>query len=280
MYCWGKADELLSADPFSAIVKALAQLLGGLEDSDKLRLKRRILDAVGSEGKVLTNLLPELEDLIGEQPTPQTTASTLSLNRFTYLFQALLKANCSEKKPLIMYLDDLQWTDESSLELIRNLLSDIELRNLLLVGSYRDNEVDESHPLSTTLATLQRDGIPYTSISLDDLSRDEVCTFLEDTLRTDEVSELVDHLYSKTHGNIFYIRACLLQLEQKQILKYSLASCSWEWISSRLEEIKVSDNVVDVVLDNMHGTRADIQSALIVAAHLRSSFSLSRFCMI
>ena len=277
LYCSGKADELLSADPFSSIVNALTQLLGSLETQERVSLRDRVVEAVGSEGQVLTALLPELEELIGEQPdAPTSLTASNSQNRFTYLFQKLLKAICTPEKPLIMHLDDLQWTDASSLDLIYSLLIDEGLHHFLFVGSYRDNEVDDTHPLRTILDELRNERIPCTSILLTNLSEEEVRALVEDTLRTDEADELVQVLYSKTHGNIFYVKACLLQLERKQILQFSLATCSWVWDNQRLlAEIEVSENVVTLVLANLKRTGNDLQTVIMVAAHLRSSFSLS-----
>ena len=271
-YCSGKADELLSTDPFSSIVKALAHLLKILLPEERTVFRERILRAVGTEGKVLTDLLPELEDLIGPQPEPVASTAVSSMNRFTYLFQALIRAICSPEKPLVMYLDDLQWTDASSLGLIRSLLMDKDLHHFLFIGSYRDNEIDVSHALS---ALLRRLGDQHIYLSLGNLSMNETKEWVQDTLRLDEVDELVSALYERTHGNVFYMKASLQQLEQKKILRYSLATCAWEWDAALLKkEVEMSDNVVSLVLGNLQGTDEKLQTAMMIAAHLRSSFSL------
>ena len=275
-FCSGKADELLSTDPFSSIVTALAQLVKELEPDERTVLRERILGVVGSEGKVLTNLLPELEELIGEQPETQASTTSSSMNRFTYLFQALIKAICSPEKPLVMYLDDLQWTDASSLALIRSLLTDKDLHHFLFIGSYRDNEVDETHPLTLMLRGLRRQGKAYVTLSLGNLTLEETTSWVQDTLRLDEVDDLVEALYAKTHGNVFYLKASMQQLEQKQILRFSFATCTWEWDKSRLKkEVEVSDNVVSLVLENLQRTDEALQAVMVVAAHLRSTFSLT-----
>ena len=230
LFCSGKADESLSTDPFSSLVKAMAQLLRGLEPNERPIFRERILHVVGSEGKVLTDLIPELEELIGKQPESQSSPSASnSLNRFRYLFQKMVNAISTPEKPLIMFLDDLQWTDASSLELVRSLLTYPELKHFLFLAAYRDNEVDEDHPLSKIFASLDQDGKCYVSLPLRNMSVGDVRVWLEDTLRSDSVDELVEVLHAKTHGNIFYLRACLSQLEQKQILQYSVATCMWAW---------------------------------------------------
>lgn len=208
----------------------MAQLLRGLEPDERPIFRERILHVVGREGKVLTDLIPELEELIGKQPKSQSSPSASnSLNCFRYLFQKMVNAISTPEKPLIMFLDDLQWTDASSLELVRSLLTDPELKHFLLLAAYRDNEVDEDHPLSKIFASLDQDGKCYVSLPLRNMSVGDVRVWLEDTLRSDSVDELVEVLHAKTHGNIFYLRACLSQLEQKQILQYSVATCMWAW---------------------------------------------------
>ena len=276
-FCSGKADELFSTDPFSSIVKAMTQLLKTLDPKEKTTLRRRILDAVGREGKVLTDLIPELEELIGKQPELQiSSTSTSSLNRFTYLFQTMIRAIGSPEKPLVLSLDDLQWTDASSLDLVGSLLSDTDLSHFMFVGSYRDNEVDEAHPLVRLLNRLRRQGMTYVTLSLGNLTPDETKAWTQDTLQLEEVDDLVDRMYGKTRGNIFYLKAALQQLEQKGILRYSLAGRTWEWDSLRLDhEGETSNNVVDLVLANLLNMSEELRCTMMVAAHFRSSFSVS-----
>ena len=266
--CSGKADELLSTDPFSSIVGAFSALARELKDDTRLR--QRILRAVGSEGRVLTQVIPELKLVIGDQPELQASSTTATRNRFTYLFRAFLKAICTPRKPLILYLDDLQWTDASSMELITGILTDPDLSYFLFIGSYRDNEIEPGHPLSSTLQALRENAKPYLTMMLGNLTRPQVHQLIEDTLRRKDVEMLVEAVYRKTQGNVYSIQTALRLLEQREALRY--VGDRWEWDDF---DDAISDSAAAMDLDTLRDVDEDAQVVLMTAAFLRSTFDLN-----
>ena len=268
-YCSGKADELLYTDPYSSIVAALGSLAKELVGDESL--KQRILKAVGSEGRFLTQAVPELEAVIGKQPELEDSSNaTTTRNRSTYLFQALLAAIGRPEKRLIMHLDDLQWTDASTISLIRNLLMSPDMAHFLFIGSYRDDEIDSNHALTRTLDSLRKNGKPYFTLTLGNLSRSQAQQLVEDTLQQKDIEALVDAVYQKTQGNVYSLKAALQLMERRNALRY--VAGRWEWDDMDTE---VSDNAPSMVLNKLFGLDDDLQLVLMTAAYLRSAFPLT-----
>ena len=139
-------------------------------DTELSRLKRAILDAVGENGQILIDFIPGLRRIIGPQPEPAPVGVVGSENRFNYLFQKFINAVVTPDRPLIIFLDDLQWVDLASLNLLKTLVVDPDSNNFLVIGAYRDNEVDSSHPLSLGLGPIKKTGAIVNQLTLDNLS--------------------------------------------------------------------------------------------------------------
>ena len=247
-------------------IASLAKELAGDE-----QLKKRILQAVGSEGRVLTQVIPELKEVIGEQPVPQSSStSTTTRNRFTYLFLALLKAIITPQKPLVLYLDDLQWTDASSLELVTRVLTDPDMTHFLFIGSYRDDEIETGHSLTRALQILREQGRPYLTLTLGNLSRPQAQQLIQDALQQQQgIEPLADAVYRKTLGNVFSLQAALQLLEQRKVLRF--VDGHWEWDDL---DTDISDNAASMVLKKLFGLEEDLQLVLMTAAYLRSTFNV------
>ena len=150
----GKFDQFNRNIPFSALVQALRDLMGQLlSESDRQlqQWKSKILDAVGENGQVIIEVIPELEKIIGKQPAVPELSGSAAQNRFNLLFNKFIQVFTTKEHPLVLFLDDLQWADSASLSLIKLLMSESERGYLLLIGAYRDNEVFPAHPLMLTL---------------------------------------------------------------------------------------------------------------------------------
>jgi len=276
----GKADELLSSEPYSSLGSAFSVLCSDLlsnNEAETLLIRESILEAVGREGEVLTDVIPGLVELIGPQPDSLGSTTKNSLNRFKYIFQKFVRAVSTRERPVILFLDDLQWSDAASLDLIATFITDPTLRHFMFIGSYRDNEVDDDHPLAATLDTIRKNGKAFVTVSLGNLALNEITEFVGDTLLLEpsEVEPLSKALFQKTHGNIFYTKTSLQMLERKQILKYCYATFTWSWNLERLcEEMDIADNVVLLVLAKLESLSPELQTVLSTAAFLPSTFDI------
>jgi len=202
----GKFDQFQRNTPYSAVIQAFRDLVRQLLTETQTQLERwqtQILAAVGNNGQILIDVIPEVGLMIGAQPDVPVLSPTESQNRFNLVFQNFIKVFCHATHPLVIFLDDLQWIDSASLNLVKLMMGDIPY--LLLIGAYRDNEVSAVHPLLTTLDEMQKQGLAVQTLTLTPLALPHLNQLVSDTLHrafTDTLAELV---LEKTGGNPFFI---------------------------------------------------------------------------
>ncbi len=220
----GKYDQFQRNIPFSAFLQAFRDLMGQLlteTDAEIQAWKNQILEAVGDNGQVIIEVIPELEIIIGKQPPATELSGTAAQNRFNLLFQKFTQVFTSLEHPLVMFLDDLQWADSASLKLIQLLMA--ETKHLFLIGAYRDNEVHPAHPLMLTLGEIQKIQATINTITLAPLSREQVNQLVADTLKcTEDAAWTLSQLVSqKTQGNPFFATQFLKALHQDGLIEFN-----------------------------------------------------------
>ena len=181
----GKFDQYQRVVPYYAILEAFRELINIFlsENEQKLNtIREEIKAALGNEGKVLTNVLPNLEHIVGPQPEIPELGGMESQNRFNYVFRKFVNATGTKEHPLVLFIDDLQWADSASLSLLHILLTDSKIGYLLCIGTYRDNEVSASHPLTGTINRIRNTGTSIQTISVENLSKENVNQLLSDAL--------------------------------------------------------------------------------------------------
>ncbi len=275
----GKFDQYLRTTPYSGVTQALdgfvSQILAEPEESFA-EWKESIGSAVGDLGKVLTDVFPAMERLIDVQPAVPLLEGQEAENRLHYVFMQLLSAMVVEEHPLVLFLDDLQWIDAASLRLLTVIRSDFDQPGLLVVGAYRDNEVDESHPLMTVVGSREELGIPLQTVKLDDLQPETLETFLSDALRTRHgVEELSAALYHKTHGNPFFVRRLLSSLKEEGRFRYDPEGHRWDWDIGEFRTAAVADNVVALLAEALERLPAETRAILTLAACIGNRFEIA-----
>ncbi|MGE5342558.1 MAG: AAA family ATPase [Candidatus Omnitrophota bacterium] len=283
-FCSGKFDQLQRMVPYSAFIQALNQLCRLLltEPEEILaQWKEHILHSLGKLGKILTDRIPLLESVIGKQPDVPEVGGDEAKKRFNYIFQCFLQAVCREEHPLVMFIDDLQWADLASLNLLQVLMEDKKNRYLLFIGAYRDNETSPLHPLMMTLDELQRQEIDIRTIPVRNLTPEDVCGWLLDILKNrsgsnlKEVSELSDLIYQKTQGNAFFTIQFLENLYRENWLRFDFATAQWTWNIRAIENQKITDNVVELLVHKIQTLPPEVQEVLKLAACIGNTFDLS-----
>ena len=280
----GKADELTSTEPCAPLVAAFSKwcelILESSSHEEVEELRKNIADSVGDEGKVLTDLIPSLEQLIGKQPelvgqSGHGVSSVSALNRLKYIFTRFLMAITTEERPLVLFVDDLQWVDPATLSLLDYVITSQTLKNFMLIGAYRDNEVENEHSLTKCLNSIRGRGKTFMVLGLGNLALNDVIRLVADTLHLEpeQVEFLSKAIFRKTQGNIFFVRNTLHMLEDKQILKYSLSDMRWSWDAQRITiELDISENAVSVVVGRLQSLPATVQTVMTIAAFLPSTF--------
>jgi len=274
----GKFDQYQRNIPYYAIQKALTDWAHSvLSEREEIMLQWKdvILDAVGDLGQIILNLVPELEIITGPQPDVPTLNGQEAQNRFNYIFGKFMKAISQADSPLIMFIDDLQWADLASLDLIKRTLEDRENHNLFIIGAYRDNEIDETHPLKILLDQLDNQLIPLTFLGIQNLQLSDVTEFLSDALYTDKkfIKPLAEYVYHKTDGNPIFLKQFTQALHKEGMLAFNQTEQKWVWDLEAISSLKFSDNIVDLMIAKIKRLPENTQNVLQLAACIGSNFN-------
>lgn len=274
----GKFDQYKKNIPYSGLIKAFNDFIEQLLTESEAKIQNfriRILEAIGENGQLLTTLIPQFALIIGEQAPVADLGPTESFNRLSTVFQNLITVLASEEHPLSLFLDDLQWADLSSLKLLETLLSS-HCHYLLIMGAYRSNEVNESHPLMRTIENLKKSQIVCESIYLKPLELASIEELLADTLHHDRpsVMPLAKICYEKTEGNPFFLIQILETLYKEHLIEFNKETNKWDWHLDQIINKKVSDNVVDLLLEKIRKLPPSSQKVLELAACIGNKFNL------
>ncbi len=275
----GKFDQFKRNIPYISLTQAFQELLRQIltESYEKIDIWRaKILNALGSNGQIIIDVIPEIAWIIGRQPEVPQLGLTESEHRFNRVFQQFIHVFCQREHPLVLFLDDLQWADLASLKLIKMLISNLDSQYLLLIGAYRDNEVNEAHPLILTLEGIQSFGIVVNNIVLQPLLISHVKQLVSETLRTDQEKSqpLAELVFNKTQGNPFFLIHLLKSLYQENLLTFNFSKGCWQWDIEQLKDIDITDNVVELMVNQIQKLSSKTQNVLKLAACIGDKFTL------
>ena len=278
----GKFDQFNRNIPYSAIITAFQALINQLLTENAAQIaswKHQLLDALIPNAQVIIDVIPEVEFIIGSQPEVPQLGPTESQNRFNRVFQQFLKVFCQPQHPVVLFLDDLQWADAASLKLMQLLMSDSDSQFLLIIGAYRDNEVNPTHPLIQTLEKIRESGANLNNITVQPLALNHVSQLIADTLNesaaTRRIQSFSQLLFSKTQGNPFFLTQLLKTLALENLLHYEARSDRWQWDIEAIQAIGITDlNVVELIARNIQKLPEVTQKALKLAACIGNTFNL------
>lgn len=278
----GKFEQLERNIPFFAITQSIRSLIEIImvEPQEQLdQWKVALADALGHNARLLTAIIPELSGLMGALPPLPTLSVEESQNRLVLTFVNFLKTCAGPKRPLVIFLDDLQWGDASSLDLCVSWLEE-QIPYLMIIGAYRDNEVDPQLPFHNALDKMvgreETGSKQATECLLAPLDVAAIIRMISQTVHMDATAcePLGELIFRKTEGNPFFVRELLLSLYQKDYIQFDHASGSWIWDLGAIEEQSVSDNVVDLLVERLNTLPERTLSALKLAAFIGYHFTL------
>ncbi|NSW91777.1 MAG: AAA family ATPase [Firmicutes bacterium] len=285
-FAYGKFDQLRQNIPYASFAAAMGSVIRQLMTESKENLeiwREKILRALGRSGAVITGLIPEVEMIIGQQPPVEALQPKEAQNRFFMVFGNFIKVFAEKEHPLVIFLDDIQWADLSSLQLIRYLCRDTNLDYLLLAGAYRDNEVTAEHPLPVILEKIREEGIPVRQIHLAPFDRTEVIEFIAGALHCPEakVELLADTLYRKTCGIPFFLGQLLKSVYNEKLITFNMKKGCWEWEIEAILGLQMPDDVMDLILEKLQTLPGETISILKLASCIGNTFdikTLSTIC--
>ncbi|MBD2595677.1 AAA family ATPase [Nostoc spongiaeforme FACHB-130] len=279
----GKYDQFQRNIPFSAFVQAFRDLMGQLiteSDTQIQQWRNKVLEAVGDNGQVIIEVIPELENIIGKQSSAVELSGTAAENRFNLLFQKFTQVFTTKEHPLVIFLDDLQWADSASLKLMQLLMADTGY--LFIIGAYRDNEVHPGHPLMLNLSEIAKSQATINTITLAPLSQVKLNQLVADTLKFPE--ELVGNLsvliYQRTEGNPFFATQFLKALHQDGLIHFDFELRCWQYDIVEVKAQTVTDDVVAFMSSQLQKLPPSTQQILQLAACIGNSFDLNTLAMV
>ena len=281
----GKFEQLQRNIPYSAIAAAFRSLIQQILAEDEAQLlewREKLLAAFASNGQAIIDVIPEVELIVGPQPPIQQLEPMEAQNRFNLVFQKFVRAFCQSSHPLVIFLDDLQWADAASLKSIELMLTDEQMKYLLLIGAYRDNEVSPTHPSILTLNRLEKEGVILNRITLAPLAAPQIAQLIADTLRSnlELVEPLAELIYRKTSGNPFFVNEFLKTIYQENLLKFDWQQRCWVWDIPQINALGITENVVDLLIDKLKKLPNAPRQALLLAACIGNSFDLKTLSIV
>ena len=267
LFASGKFDQYKRDVPYTTLGQAFQSLVRSLLGRSEAELawwRDTLRAALGPNGQLIVNLIPALELVIGEQPPVPDLPPQDAQNRFQTVFRHFLGVFARKEHPLALFLDDLQWVDTATLDLLDHLVTHAEVRHLLLVGAYRDNEVGPSHPLLRTLEAIGNAGAWVHEIVLAPLGVNDVGRLVSDALhcRPNRARLLAQLVHEKTGGNPFFAIQFFTALTEERLLTFDPDALAWQWDISRIRAKSFTDNVVDLMAAKLRRFSATTQEAL------------------
>jgi PAS domain S-box-containing protein len=276
LFAAGKFDQYQRDIPYATLAQAFQSLIRrllGEREADLAPWRDAFRDALGPNGRLMLDLVPELKHIIGDQPPVPDLPPHDARRRFQLVLRQFIGVFARPDHPLTLFLDDLQWLDAATLDLLEELLTPAGMPHLMLIGAYRDNEVTAAHPLMRTLDAIRNAGATVREITLAPLASEDVAQLIADTLRCDpdRTAPLAQLVHERTAGNPFFTLHFMSSLAEEGLLIFDHEAGRWSWDLDRIHAVGFTDNVVDLMVGKLARLPADTRHALQQLACLGNS---------
>ena len=257
LFASGKFDQLKRDIPYATLVQAFQSLVRPLlskNEADLSRWRAAILETLGPNARLVTDLISELTLIIGDQPPVPELDPQQAQRRFQLVFRRFIGAFARAEHPLALFLDDLQWLDAATLDLLQDLLTQSDLQHLMLIGAYRDNEVTAAHPLMQKLEAIKTAAGKVAEITLAPLTPEHIGQLIAEALRCEleHSAPLAKLVHEKTTGNPFFAIQFISTLTEEGLLAFDQRDARWCWDVDRIHAKGYTDNVVDLLVEKLH----------------------------
>ena len=267
LFASGKFDQYKRDIPYATLAQAFQSLIRPLLSKSEAELRRwrdALRQALDPNGQLIVDLVPELKHIIGEQPPVPELPPQDAQGRFQLVFRRFISVFARPEHPLALFLDDLQWLDAATLDLLEDLLTRPDVQHLLLIGAYRDNEVDSAHPLTRKLEAIRQAGAILQDIVLAPLTREDLAQLIADSLHCERerATLLAQLIHQKTAGNPFFTIQFIYALAEEGLLTFNHDVKQWYWDLNRIHAKGYTDNVVDLMVGKLNRLPVETQKAL------------------
>jgi len=273
LFAAGKFDQYKRDIPYATLAQAFRSLIHpvlGKTEAELTQWRDALHEALGPNGQLIVDLVPELKLIIGEQPPVPELSTPDAQRRFHIVFRRFIGVFARPDHPLALFLDDLQWLDAATLDLIEDLLSQSDVEHFMLIGAYRDNEVDPTHPLMRKLQAIRQTGAIVRDIVLAPLTREDLEQLIADALhcQPDRATPLAQLIHDKTAGNPFFAIQFIASLAEEGLVAFDHGEGRWSWELSRIQAKGYTANVVDLMVEKLSRMATETQNALKLLACL------------
>ena len=256
LFAGGKFDQFKRGIPYATIAQAFQGLVSrilGLERDALEEWRGKLMESLGTNSGPLVNLVPELSHVVGDQPLAVDLQPQVAKNRFHLVFRRFIQAFARPRQPLVLFIDDLQWLDEGTIELLERLVGDHDLNNVLLICAFRAGEVDRAGRLNTALESMGDRRDTVVEIALTDLNHNDVERLLTDAMggRSEHVPPLADLVLRKTGGNPYFVVEFVRALHDERLIFVEGEDQRWRWDLKRIDLRPVTDNVAELLANKM-----------------------------
>src|SRR5262249_22335700 len=285
LFASGKFDQYKRDIPYATLAQAFQSLIRPLltkREAELGKWRDALHDALDPNGQLIVELVPELRVLIGEQPPVLELAPKDGDGRLQLVFSRFTSGFARPEHPLALFLDDLQWLDAATLDLIEDLLTRPDVKHLMLIGAYRDNEVDASHPLMRRLEAMRQGGATVQEVVLAPLAREDLTQLVADSLHCEPERSvpLTQLIHEKTAGNPFFAIQFISELAEEGLLAFDHGERQWSWDLNRIRAKRYTDNVVDLMVGKLNRLPQATQNALQQLACLGNSAEFATLRMV
>jgi len=267
LFASGKFDQYKRDIPYATLAQAFQNLIRPLlskSEEELSKWRNTLHEALDPNGQLMVGLVPELKAVLGEQPPVPDLPPQDAQRRFQLVFRRFINVFARPEHPLALFLDDLQWLDAATLDLMEDLLTQPDVKHLMLIGAYRDNEVGSTHPLARKLEAMREAGALLQDIVLAPLTREDLEQLIADSLHCEprHAGPLAELAHGKTRGNPFFAIQFLSALFEEGLLTFDHVEARWFWDLNRIHAKGYTDNVVDLMVRKLNRLAPETQSAL------------------
>jgi PAS domain S-box-containing protein len=267
LFASGKFDQYKRDIPYATLAQAFQGLIRpllGKSDAELSDWRDALREALGPNGQLMVSVIPELELLVGPQPSVPELPPQDAQRRFQLVFRRLLGVFARPEHPLALFLDDLQWLDTATLDLLGDLLTRSDARHLLVIGAYRNNEVTAAHPLMRKLDAIRQSGAQAQEIVLTPLNVVHVGQLVADAMlcEPEHVRPLAQLVHEKTGGNPFFVIQFFTTLAEEELIVFEPVIRAWQWNMDRIRAKNYTDNVVDLMAEKLRRLSPPTQETL------------------
>jgi PAS domain S-box-containing protein len=267
LFASGKFDQYKRDVPYATLAQAFQSLIRPLLGKDESVLRKwrdALVEALSPNGRLIVDLVPELKLIIGEQPRVPELPPQDAQGRFQMVFRRFMGVFARPEHPLVLFVDDLQWLDAATLDLIEDLFTRRDIEHLMLIGAYRDNEVNSGHPLMRKLEVIRQAGAIVEQIVLEPLAREDLATLLAGSFHCEpgHAIPLAQLIHEKTAGNPFFAIQFISALAEERLVTFDRGGGRWCWDLNHIHAKGYTDNVADLMIERLNRLPVETQNAL------------------